>query len=141
MISSNVSINALSRIGNAVICNTGCIIEHECEVDDFVHVGPGTVLCGNVSIGKGTFVGANAVIRQGVHIGKNCMIGAGAVVIRDVFDNTDFMLKVTQGYGIPRQTKKTDEITKVQPVPAPKKPKILFIGKAMISIPNMPANL
>ena len=129
MISSNVSINALSRIGNAVICNTGCIIEHECEVDDFVHVGPGTVLCGNVSIGKGTFVGANAVIRQGVHIGKNCMIGAGAVVIKDVPDNTVVVGNPSRDMES-RQAKKTDEIIKVQPVPAPKKPKILFIGKA-----------
>ena len=129
MISSNVSINALSRIGNAVICNTGCIIEHECEVDDFVHVGPGTVLCGNVSIGKGTFVGANAVIRQGVHVGKNCMIGAGAVVIKDVPDNTVVVGNPSRDMES-RQAKKTEEAVKIQPVPAPKKPKILFIGKA-----------
>src|SRR5215207_2511044 len=75
MIAANVSINPLANIGTGAICNTGCIIEHECIVGDFAHIGPGTVLCGNVKIGNGTFVGANAVIRQGITVGKNAMIG------------------------------------------------------------------
>jgi sugar O-acyltransferase (sialic acid O-acetyltransferase NeuD family) len=87
MIAANVTINPLAKIGTGVICNTGCIVEHECEVEDFVHIGPGAVLCGNVKIGNRTFVGANAVIRQGINIGKYVMIGAGAVVVKDVADN------------------------------------------------------
>ncbi|HMI79795.1 MAG TPA: acetyltransferase [Ferruginibacter sp.] len=88
MIAANVTINPLAQIGKGAICNTGCIIEHECIVGDFTHIGPGAVLCGNVKIGDGTFVGANAVIKQGIVIGKNVMIGAGAVVVKDVPDNT-----------------------------------------------------
>lgn len=88
MIAANVTINPLARIGTGVICNTSCIIEHECEVNDFAHIGPGAVLCGNVKIGAHTFVGANAVVRQGISIGKNAMIGAGAVVVKNVPDNT-----------------------------------------------------
>lgn len=86
MIAANASINPLARIGKGAICNTGCIIEHECVVGDFAHIGPGAVLCGNVQVGDDTFVGANAVIRQGIRIGKNAMIGAGAVVVKDVPD-------------------------------------------------------
>jgi methionyl-tRNA formyltransferase len=129
MISSHVSINALSKIGRAVICNTGCIIEHECEVDDFVHVGPGTVLCGNVVIGKGTFVGANAVVRQGVHIGKNCTIGAGAVVIKDVPDNTIVIGNPSRDMEA-KFAKKSAEQPPAEIKPPPSKLKILFIGKA-----------
>ena len=127
MISSNVSINALSKIGNAVICNTGCIIEHECEVEDFVHIGPGTVLCGNVTVGRCTFVGANSVVRQGVHIGKNCVIGAGAVVIKDVPDNTIVAGNPSRDLEA-KQAKLA--ATPVEIKPAPSKLKILFIGKA-----------
>ena len=87
MIAANATINPLASIATGAICNTGCIIEHECVVGEFAHIGPGAVLCGNVKIGAGTFVGANAVIRQGITIGKNAMIGAGAVVIKDVPDN------------------------------------------------------
>lgn len=87
MIAANVTINPLASIGIGAICNTGCIVEHECIVGEFAHIGPGAVLCGNVTIGRGTFVGANAVIRQGISIGNNAMIGAGAVVVKDVPDN------------------------------------------------------
>jgi sugar O-acyltransferase (sialic acid O-acetyltransferase NeuD family) len=87
MIAAHATINPLASIGIGTICNTGCIIEHECIVGEFAHIGPGAVLCGNVKIGIGTFVGANAVIKQGITVGKNAMIGAGAVVVKDVPDN------------------------------------------------------
>ena len=87
MIAANVTINPLASIATGAICNTGSIIEHECVVGEFAHIGPGAVLCGNVKIGAGTFVGANAVIRQGIIVGNNVIIGAGAVVIKDVPDD------------------------------------------------------
>lgn len=87
MIAANATINPLASIGTGAICNTGSIIEHECLVGEFAHIGPGAVLCGNVNIGNGTFVGANAVIKQGIRVGTNAIIGAGAVVIKDVPDN------------------------------------------------------
>jgi len=87
MIAANVSINPLVKIGTGVICNTSCVIEHECVVGDFAHIGPGAVLCGNVKVGKQSFVGANAVIRQGITIGDNATIGAGSVVVKNVPDN------------------------------------------------------
>jgi len=86
MIAANVSINPLAIIGSGVICNTGCVIEHECVVGKFSHVGPGAVLCGNVKVGERAFIGANAVVRQGITIGEGVMIGAGAVVVKDVPD-------------------------------------------------------
>jgi sugar O-acyltransferase (sialic acid O-acetyltransferase NeuD family) len=87
MLAAHVTINPLAIIGDGVICNTGCIIEHECVVGNFAHIGPGAVLCGNVKVGDNSFIGANAVVKQGVSIGKNVMVGAGAVVIKDVPDN------------------------------------------------------
>ncbi len=91
MIAANATINPLVKIGTGVICNTSCSIDHECIIDDFAHIAPGAVLCGNVKVGSKTFIGANAVIRQGITIGSNCMIGAGAVVVKDVADNTTVM--------------------------------------------------
>lgn len=87
LIAAGVVINPLARVGNATICNTGCIIEHECNVADFAHIGPGAVLCGNVTVGELSFIGAGAVIKQGVEIGKNVIVGAGAVVINNIDDN------------------------------------------------------
>jgi len=91
MIAAGVIINALAKIHEGAICNTGCIIEHECVVEKFVHIGPGAILCGNVSVGENSFVGAGSVIRQGIKIGKNVIIGAGSVVVKDVADNMKIM--------------------------------------------------
>jgi sugar O-acyltransferase (sialic acid O-acetyltransferase NeuD family) len=86
MIGANCIINSCSKIGNGVICNTASIIEHECIIEDFVHLAPNAVLCGNVKVGEGSFIGANAVIKQGITIGKNCIIGAGSVILKNVED-------------------------------------------------------
>lgn len=87
MISANATINALARIGTGAICNTYSIIEHECSIGDFAHIGPGAVLCGNVDVGENSFVGAKSVVREGIKIGKNVVIGAGSVVVKDIPDN------------------------------------------------------
>ncbi|NQX40280.1 acetyltransferase EpsM [Pedobacter steynii] len=83
-----VVVNSCTEIGNAVICNSSAVIEHECLIGDYSHIAPGAVLAGNVIVGRNTFVGANAVIRQGVKIGSEVIIGAGSVVIRDVPDGS-----------------------------------------------------
>ncbi len=88
MFAPRVVINPLVKIGNGVICNTACVIEHECVINDYVHIAPGAILCGNVSVGEGSFIGAGAVVKQGVTIGKNVIVGAGTVVIKDIDDNT-----------------------------------------------------
>lgn len=85
-INKNVTVNALAKIGKNVILNTGCIIEHECILQDAVHIAPGSVLAGNVTIGERSFVGANSVVKQGINIGKDVIIGAGSVIISDIPD-------------------------------------------------------
>lgn len=86
--SKGVLVNAFSKIGDFTILNTGCIIEHECEISKAVHIAPGAVLAGNVKIGKRSFIGANSVIKQGVEIGDDVIIGAGSVIINNISSNT-----------------------------------------------------
>ncbi|SDC84569.1 Hexapeptide repeat of succinyl-transferase [Algoriphagus faecimaris] len=85
-IGKNVLVNAGSEIGQGVILNSGCIVEHECQISDCVHIGPGAVLCGNVSVGKECFIGANAVVRQNLTINAGNVIGAGSVVTSDLLE-------------------------------------------------------
>jgi sugar O-acyltransferase (sialic acid O-acetyltransferase NeuD family) len=87
MIAPNVTINAFAEIGTGAICNTYSVIEHECIIGDFAHVGPGALLCGNVKVGENSFIGAKAVVKEGITIGKNVVVGAGSVVIVDIPDN------------------------------------------------------
>lgn len=98
-IGKNASVNALAEIGTGSIINTGSIIEHECRIGEFVHVAPGTTICGNVTIGENTLIGAGTVIRPGIKIGKNVIIGAGSVIVKDIPDQT-------MAYGSPLILKK-----------------------------------
>ena len=83
-VGKNAVINAYSIIGNCAIINTASVIEHSCYVGDFVHVAPGSTLCGEVIIAEGTHIGAGSVIKQGVHIGSESMIGMGSIVLHDI---------------------------------------------------------
>ena len=87
VIMASATINPLTKVGKHVICNTGCIIDHECIIGDYTHIAPGAVLTGNVEVGECTLVGANAVIKPGIKIGSNAIIGAGSVVLSDIPDN------------------------------------------------------
>ena len=86
--SKGVLVNAFSKVNDFAILNTGCIVEHECEIGTAAHIAPGAVLAGNVKIGKRTFVGANSVIKQGVEIGDDVIIGAGSVIIQNIDSNS-----------------------------------------------------
>jgi len=80
-------IQSCSEIGSHCIINTGASVDHDCKVEDFVHVSPHATLCGNVTVGEGSWIGAGSVVIPGVKIGKWSIIGAGSVVIENVPDN------------------------------------------------------
>ncbi len=77
-------VNTNAYIGKMCIINTGAIIEHDCKVEDFSHISVGSVLCGNVQVGKSVLVGANATVIQGITIGDHCIIGAGTTVRKKI---------------------------------------------------------
>lgn len=81
-------INTNTKIGKNSIINTGTIIEHDCIIEDFVHVAPGTVLSGGIQVGSNTHIGTHSTVIQNISIGKNVLIGAGSVVIKDIENNT-----------------------------------------------------
>ena len=86
MVLHGAIVQAQTTIGNHVIINTGAQIDHDCVIEDYAHIAPRVVLCGNVSIGEGTLIGAGATVIPGRKIGKWATIGAGAVVIKDIPD-------------------------------------------------------
>lgn len=80
-------IQSCTKIGRHCIINTGTSVDHDCQIDDFVHLSPHVTLCGGVSVGEGTWVGAGTVVIPGVKIGKWSVIGAGSVVVNDIPDS------------------------------------------------------
>lgn len=73
-------VNAEAIIGKMCIINTAAIVEHECCVGDFSHISVGTVLCGQVNVGKSAFVGANSTVIQNQNISDYKTIPAGVTV-------------------------------------------------------------
>ncbi len=86
-IGKNVVVNVDTSIGKGSIINTSVTIEHDCRIKDFVHIAPGSTLCGSVEIGESTHIGAGTVVKQEVKIGNNTMIGMGSVVLHNVGDS------------------------------------------------------
>ncbi|QKG80228.1 acetyltransferase [Tenuifilum thalassicum] len=74
------------KVGAHVILNTASTVDHDCVLEDFVHVSPNATLCGNVIVGEGSHIGAGAAVIPNIKIGKWCTIGAGSVVINDIPD-------------------------------------------------------
>lgn len=83
---ANVVVNSGARIGDNVILNTACTIDHHCVIGAHAHVAPGAHLAGGVTVGEGTLIGIGAVAIPGVTIGRWATIGAGSVIIRDLPD-------------------------------------------------------
>lgn len=77
-----------SVLGRNVLVNTKASVDHDCDVGEHVHIGPGATVCGGVTIETGAFIGAGAVITPGVRVGRDAVVGAGSVVLHDVQPGT-----------------------------------------------------
>lgn len=73
-----------AQLGRSVIVNTGASVDHDCVLENGVHIGPGAHLAGEVYVEECAFVGTGAVILPRLKVGRGAVIGAGAVVVTDV---------------------------------------------------------
>jgi sugar O-acyltransferase (sialic acid O-acetyltransferase NeuD family) len=87
VVMANVAINPASKIGQVCIINTGATVDHDCVLEDGVHIAPGAHLAGNVNVGRGTIIGVGAAVKENTKIGESVIVGAGAAVINDIPDN------------------------------------------------------
>ena len=67
-----------------MIVNTAAVVEHDCRIRSHVHIGPGALLGGLVTVEADAQVGMGAVVIQERTIGAGAFVAAGAVVIEDV---------------------------------------------------------
>ncbi|MFC4386577.1 acetyltransferase [Gracilibacillus marinus] len=77
-------INSCTKIGKGCIVNTGSTIDHDNNIEDFVHISPGAHLAGTVRVGKGSWLGIGSVVSNNINITNGCKVGAGSVVIKDI---------------------------------------------------------
>lgn len=84
---ANAVINALATVGAHSIINTASVVEHDNIIGNFVHISPGAILCGGVTVGDQTHIGAGAVVRNNVTICGNTTVGCGACVVKDITES------------------------------------------------------
>lgn len=82
-------VTANAVLGRFVHLNLHAYVAHDCVVGDYVTMGPGAKVNGNVHIEDGVIIGAGASIINGspgrpLRIGAGATVGMGAVVISDV---------------------------------------------------------
>jgi len=75
-----------AKVGNQVIINTSVNVDHDSEIQDYVHIAPGVHLAGGVFVGEGALVGIGSSVLPYKRIGKWATVGAGAVVNKDIPD-------------------------------------------------------
>ena len=100
-------VNPGARLGANVIVNTAASVDHDCVIEDGVHIACGARLAGNVVVGRGAWIGIGAVVKERVRIGAHTVVGAGAVVLKDLPDGVI-------AYGAP--AKVVDHVSPHDPV-------------------------
>ena len=88
---ANAAINAGTIIKEGVIINTSSSIDHDCQIEDYVHISPNCTLSGNVSVGKFTHLGTGTSVHPKINIGQNVRTGIGSKIYKDIFDNKVFI--------------------------------------------------
>ena len=68
VIMAGAVVQARASIGLHCIINTGATVDHDCVLEDFVHIAPGANLCGSVRVGEGALIGVGSGIEPGAVI-------------------------------------------------------------------------
>lgn len=73
-----------AKIGKHCIINTNASVDHDCVLEDYVHVAPGANLCGNVRVGEGTLVGVGVGVAPGAEIPPWSVVKARRINVEPV---------------------------------------------------------
>jgi sugar O-acyltransferase (sialic acid O-acetyltransferase NeuD family) len=87
-------INTGTKIGKCGIINTCASIDHDCIIEDFVHISPNATLCGSVFVGYNAHVGAGATVKQCIKISRETVVGLNAAVVKNCDSNSIY-------FGVP----------------------------------------
>ena len=69
-----------ASLGEGVIVNCGAVIDHDCRVEDFGHLGVNACMGGGSVLGRAAWMQAGATLGCGVHIKAGAVLQPGSSV-------------------------------------------------------------
>lgn len=93
VISHNVSVGPMVKVGRFNILNSRCTIGHDSSIGDFNFISPQVAISGNTFIGNENMIGTNACTIPGMKIGNKNKIAAGMVIYKNVGDNETVLFR------------------------------------------------
>ena len=87
-IMAHAVINPGTLVGVGSIINTSASLDHDCIIEDYVHISPNCSLSGGVKIGKFSHLGTGTSVHPGINIGYNVKTGIGSKVFKNISDKT-----------------------------------------------------
>lgn len=91
VLAAGVIVNSSSTIGKGVILNTACTVDHDNQINDFVHISPGAHLAGAVRVGRRSWLGIGSIVRNNTDICDDVIVGAGGVVVKDINESGTYV--------------------------------------------------
>lgn len=83
-IGANSIITCNIKIGEHAILNRANHIGHDSVIGDFFSGMPGSIISGNVKLGKCVYLGTNSSIREKITICDNVTIGLNTGIVKDI---------------------------------------------------------
>lgn len=77
-----------ARLGDDCIVNALAIVSHDSRLGNNVHLAPGCVLAGGVTIGSDSLIGMNTSVYMKVRVGDRVVVANQASVLTDVADDS-----------------------------------------------------
>ena len=84
LLAAGVVVGSAAVLGSHCVLHTGCAVDYESRLGDYVQVGAGSVIGSGATVENGVFIGSGVTVVPGVTIGKNARVGAGSVVIENI---------------------------------------------------------
>jgi sugar O-acyltransferase (sialic acid O-acetyltransferase NeuD family) len=86
VVCAGVVVNVCSTVGENVILNTACTVDHHNRIGNHAHIAPGVHLGGDVTIGTGSLIGIGATVMPQRRVGDWSVVSAGGLIHRDLPD-------------------------------------------------------
>ncbi|MEZ4838948.1 NeuD/PglB/VioB family sugar acetyltransferase [Flavobacterium sp.] len=86
LILQNAVISCDVTIGDFTIVDRAVQVGHDCNISNFVHLSPASVLSGNINLHSCIEIGTNASLKQNIEIVQETTIGMGSVVVKSILE-------------------------------------------------------